>query len=87
MIDPNDEVEFLAFKEFLKQCTEFVDNYEKMKKMYPTISKVDITFFVSLPKLGTICEILNMSGEAMVELQKDIIKGAPHADEAPSSRS
>ena len=75
MTNPNDDVEFLAFREFLKQCTEFVDNYEKMKKMYPTIGKIDITFFVSLPKLGAVCEILNMSGDAMDELQKDIRKG------------
>ena len=75
MTNPNDDVEFLAFQEFLKQCTEFTANYEKMKKMYPAIDKIDITFFVSLPKLGTICEILNMSEDAMNELQKDIREG------------
>lgn len=76
MINPNEEAEFLAFKEFLKQCSEFVDNYEKMKKMYPVIGKLDIVFFVHAPKIGKICEILTMDQQAMNILQADIKRGA-----------
>ena len=75
MINPNEEVEFLAFKEFLKQCSEFTSNYEKMRKMYPVIRMIDITFFVHAPKIGKICEILNMNQQAMDILQADIKKG------------
>ena len=76
MLNLNEEVEFLAFGEFLKQCSEFVNNYEKMKKMYPTISALDITFFVHAPKIGKVCEVLSMSQHAMDMLQADIQRGA-----------